>query len=141
MKELYTRKGGEAGGKPSIGECLQLLKAFTLHFTTVFVIVDALDECSDAEAFMAGLTELRSSTTTETTAQMLFTSRQEVQIGRQIQQHLTHSLCLTANIDSDIRRFITDQVHTRVSTGKLIFRDPNLRSQIIVALSNGADGM
>ena len=141
VKELYTRKRGEAGGKPSTGECLQLLKAFTLRFTTVFFIVDALDECSEVEAFMAGLNELRSSTITKTTAQVLITSRQEVQIERQIQQYLTHSLCLAANIDQDIRKFITDQVHARVSTGKLKLRDPNLQSQIISTLCNGADGM
>ncbi len=139
--ELYTRKGGEAGGKPSTGECLQLLKAFTLRFTTVFIMVDALDECSEIEAFIAGLNELRSSTTTKTTAQVLITSRQEIQIEREILQYLTHSLCLTANIEQDIRRFITDQVHARASKGKLKVRDPNLQSQIIAALCNGADGM
>ena len=139
--ELYTRKKGEVGGKPNTGECLQLLKAFTLRFTSVSIIVDALDECIEAEAFVAGLNELRSFTTTKTTARVLFTSRQEVQIQRQISHYLTHSLCLTADIEQDIRRFVTDQVYARVSTGTLKFRDPDLQNQIIATLCNGADGM
>ena len=144
-RDFYTRKkeepGEDKGAKPSIGECVQLLKAFTLHFTEVFVIVDALDECEEIGGFLAGLNELRCSTNTKTTAQVLITSRQEVDIERQMQQCLTESICLSDNIGPDIRRFITDQEHVLLSTGKLKLRDPSLRTQIITALCNGADGM
>ena len=140
-KELYIRKRGESGGKPTTAECLQLLKSFTLRFATVYMIVDALDECIEVEAFMTGLNELRVSTASESTARVLFTSRQEVQIERQMAECVTHSLCLTNNVEGDIRRFITDQVQARVSSGKLKFRDPKLQDQIVAALCTGADGM
>ena len=139
--ELYTRKGGEAAGKPSIEECLQLLKTITLHFTTIYIVVDALDECSEVEAFFAGLNRLRSSRPPKMTVKVLLTSRQEVPIQRQILPYATQSLCLTTNIGPDIRRFITGQVHAHVSTNKLKFRDPDLQRQIIAALCDGADGM
>lgn len=141
VMELYTRKRGEAGGKPSTGECLQLLKTCTLRFTKVLILVDALDECNDVDAFVEGLNEFRSSTVTKTTAQILITSRQEGGVEKQILHRCTNSLCLSANIGEDIRKFVIDQVHVRVSTGRLKFRDPNLQSQIIVGLCDGADGM
>ena len=141
LKALKAHKGGEARGKPSVGDCVQLLKAFTLRFKRVFIVVDALDESSEVKALIEGLNELRSSTITKTTAQVLVTSRQEIQIERRMLRHLTQSLCLAENIKHDIQRFVTDQVQARVSMSTLKFRDPNLRSQITTALCNGADGM
>ena len=105
------------------------------------MVVDALDECKDVEAFVYGLNELRSSMDTKTTAQVLITSRQEMDIEREIRKCHTDSMCLGHRVGPDIERFVTDQLHLRISTGKLKLRDPSLRTEITSALSNGADGM
>ena len=118
-----------------------MLKTLTLRFETVYVVVDALDECRNIETFLDGLNELRSSNNTKTNAKVLITSRQEIDIERQIKRHSTCSLCLTHYIGKDIRRFLTVQVQMRMSTGKLKVRDPALRNRIITALCDGAVGM
>ena len=52
----------------------------------------------------------------------------------------TNSLCFSAKIKEDIRKFVIDQADVRVSTGRLKFRDRNLQSQIIAGLCDDADG-
>ena len=140
LKGFYTRETSGRGGKPSTKSCVQLLKAFTLRFDTVFIVLDALDECNRSEEFIEGLDELRS-TSFKASAKVLITSRQEIGIERQIRNYLTGVISMTDYVKGDIRNFIEQQVTERVTLGKLKVRDINLLYRVIDSLSETANGM
>lgn len=141
IKALHTRKENTLNQSPNQHECLLLFKDFTLHFEKVFIIVDALDESNEIERLVEGLSVIIDMFESATRAQILVTSRHEVEIQTLMEPIATSKFSLTANIGDDISRYVTAEVHSRVLARKLKLRSPSLEELIIQALSEGSDGM
>lgn len=141
VKELRSRKTSTLNQKPNQQEYFMLLKAFTLHFDRVFVVVDALDESSEVEKFVDGLAEIIHGFKSGSRAQVLVTSRYEVEIRKLIEPIALSTFSLTAKIGVDISRYVSAEVHSRILTKKLQLRAADVEEEIINHLSEGAEGM
>jgi hypothetical protein len=127
--------------KPSSHALLQVTKEAAQEFTQVYVILDALDECTQRSELMDML---------ETVAgwqldnlHLLMTSRKERDIERSLEEYIREedTVCLQRDVvDKDIQRYI--QQRLRVDKGLAKWnRDAVVRQEIEDALMGGARGM
>lgn len=113
----------------------------SLHFGKVIVVLDALDESVEEEAFINGFKELLLSSQSDTTVQILVTSRNDLNIERLILPLVTWGLSLMDAMVQDIGTYITAEIDDRVRSRRLKLRDPSLAKQISETLVRQADGL
>jgi hypothetical protein len=122
----------------SIDENISLTKQLCSRFDIVFMVIDALDECSDRSGFSRGL---RSFLEENGHIKILLTSRQEVDIERLLVPIVSHRLALKEHMKSDIKLYLAAEIRTRIEQGTLKLRQNGLFSDIIAAVEGKADGM
>ena len=137
VQGLYDRKQNASKGQPNSKDLIMLLSSFASHFSRIFILVDALDECIELDLFFLGLMELRGLMSTR----MLVTSRQEVHIQRYMIQNEAIGYPLASHIGKDISEYIHFEVQRRIAAGLLKLRDPALQHRIVVTLCEGAQSM
>jgi hypothetical protein len=127
--------------KPSSHALLQVTREAAQEFTHVYVVLDALDECTQRSELMDML---------ETVAgwqldnlHLLMTSRKERDIERSLEEYIREedAVCLQRDVvDQDIQRYI--QQRLRVDKGLAKWnKDAVIRQEIEAALMGGARGM
>ena len=141
IEMLFDTKKQDASRKLSTGEYLRLIKAMSLQFKQVIVVIDALDESVEEEAFINGFEELLLTSQGDTTIQILVTSRNDLNIERLILPLATWILSLMDAMVQDIGTYITAEIEHRVRAKRLKFRDPSLGKQISETLVRQADGL
>jgi len=121
--------------RPSLDEILQALQSVCLNYTTVYVIVDALDECSNhnlaRDQLITGLRELQA----KVDLRLLFTSRPILGITQQFQLDPVLEVRAT---EEDVRRYVLAQMPR---LPKCIHRDEDLKSILQTKISDAVDGM
>ena len=101
------------------------------HISTTLLVLDALDECQDAEQLLQAMKTLLPSKP----IRIIVTSRKEAHLFTQLKSSL--SLEITAeDIDSDIEAYIKAKV-----LGSSRLSHPLIRDMIITRLSTGHSGM
>ncbi|RYN70166.1 hypothetical protein AA0117_g10718 [Alternaria alternata] len=127
--------------KPSSHALLQVTKEAAQEFTHVYVILDALDECTQRSELMDML---------ETVAgwqlnnlHLLVTSRRERDIESSLESYVRKedAVCLQRDVvDQDIQRYV--QQRLRVDRGLAKWnKDAAVRQEVEAALMHGARGM
>jgi len=98
----------------------------------VFIIVDAIDECSDRhrDTFLAELKKLP--------ARLFFTSRPILEIHHQFRNEARLDVRATRE---DIKTYLEDQMTTRPYLDMLKCRSPALAEEIVHHIIEKADGM
>jgi hypothetical protein len=104
IKSLYKRHN-ERGTRPALDELTTELNSEIRMYSKVFIIVDALDECSEDNGTRAGF--LRSLQSLDTSVRLLFTSRDLPSIGREFQG--ADRLEIHVN-DEDVRRYVEERI-------------------------------
>ncbi|KAL8878727.1 MAG: hypothetical protein Q9198_003528, partial [Flavoplaca austrocitrina] len=122
--------------RPSRQELLGLLTTVGSKFSSLYIVIDALDECDEIE-------EVRSclfSTLRETLPRACFlvTSRSVPEIEVQFENHPRLKIKAT---DEDIRRYVSDQILRKPTLKRHIKADPNLRISMIETICLKSDGM
>lgn len=141
IQTLFDTKRQDVSRKLSTSEYLNLIKVMSLHFRKVIVVLDALDESIEEEAFINGFKELLLSSQGDSTVQILVTSRNDLNIERLILPLVTWGLSLMDAMVEDIGTYITAEIEDRVRSRRLKLRDPSLGKQISETLVRQADGL
>lgn len=143
-KEYYyerLQKTQGQQGKPaaiSRDEKISLTKQFCFRFDKVFMVVDALDECTDRAGFASGLQRFLGE---NSNVKILLTSRHEMDLERLITPVASHRLALKEYMKSDIKKYLQAEIETRLQQGTLKLRQKGLVSDIVAKIEEKADGM
>lgn len=120
----------------SLQDLQDLLLSIIDHFDTFFVIIDALDECSDKRRHevLDVLLRLRKCSTIK----LLATSREDPDIAEALESFA--KVDVIAN-DKDIEMFVAAEIERRIRDNRLNIDHTEVKEQIIDKLSHSADGM
>ena len=133
MTELYE-KHSKTMTTPSLGECCQLLKAAAGCLPKVCIVIDALDECTEATRDIL-LSEIRQ---TMPRIHLFITSRHMFshQCARE------DSLCLEISADEmDIRQYLYERMKDSRTLHAHIKKDKELHDHIVSGIVGKARGM
>jgi hypothetical protein len=133
VKTLYKNHENR-GTRPAFQQFLEALQSAMGTFSKVFIVVDALDECSDrtrAELLLA----LRS---LGSTVSLLVTSRNLTSIAQDFQR--AKHLDIQAS-DQDVRNYIEGRMPLEPSLQIHVHNDPTLREEIVESITKNVQGM
>lgn len=133
LKALY-QEHEDRGTRPSLEELSAVLRDVVASYSSVFIVVDALDECQDdhdeRSKFLAVIKDLQSKVGTKIFA----TSRHIPDIKRNFER--SPSVEILA-VDDDIRRF----VRGRISRLPFLQKSPELAEEATEGIVQSAQGM
>lgn len=136
LQSAYSRsQNGQ--NKLSIKELTALLRQMMKAFNSTYILLDALDECTDRKDLLEFIEVLRDWNIDN--LHILATSRKEKDIARSLEPLITCQLCIqSALVDADIRIHVLD----RLSTDPRLKKWPvGIQKEIEDALTKGANGM
>ena len=122
--------------KPSFDEVSKALAAAVSCYPQVFIILDALDECSEEDGCRHRMLNELSRLTDD--ANIMMTSRQNVNIERYFDrlQHLN----IIADAE-DLRQYLEARLLNSPSLARIVMSMANLREQVINTIVASAKGM
>ncbi|KAH8727407.1 ankyrin repeat domain-containing protein [Phaeosphaeriaceae sp. PMI808] len=123
------------GTRPSFNEILSVLQDVLTHYSTIYIIVDALDECQDSDGtrrqFLAKLRDLQ----TGRDVRLMATSR----FIPEIVDWFNEALKLEVQASKeDVKRFVAGQI---CRLPRCIQRDPALQEIVQEKIVEAVDGM
>lgn len=125
----------------SSNDQLSLFINIIQNFSTVIIVIDALDECGDVEEFVyQGLEHILISVK-DVTVRILCTGRNNYALERTIGVLASYRIALEHNVTGDIQAYVADQVEYRSKARKLKIRSAELKDQIVHELSHHSGGM
>jgi len=128
--ELHSKRGS----KPSFSDILQALQSVLSAYATIFIVVDALDECADKDArgkLIDKLHELQA----RADLRLIFTSRFIPEITRKFQSKSTLEVRAS---EEDVKHFVTGQIPRLPGC---IQRDEKLKFAVQNKIVEASDGM
>jgi Cdc6-like AAA superfamily ATPase len=134
LRELYEKR---TQSYLSLERILDTLSTVTKNLGPVYLVVDAVDECSDntRREFLKSIGELQN----KTKARLLVTSRHIDHIERQLEQQFAGHTRLEIRADAeDIEKYLDGQI---VKLHKFVQNDPSLQRNIKERIKTAADGM
>ena len=137
LHERYSRGKHQA----SVDEVKEMLFSAVESFADVFIVLDALDECSkngEREQLLATLSEMMSQSCGN--LHILVTSRREPDIEKGLVLLLTHPAISVhgSELDLDIKKYISWQLATDLRLKKW---PAEIKAEIENSLTAGANGM
>jgi Cdc6-like AAA superfamily ATPase len=133
--ERLHKQHSDQGTKPSADEIFGALQSVLAEFSTMYVVVDALDECPNRNGTRHQfLTQLRA-LQAEADVRLMFTSRSDPKIVDEFREALTLEVRAS---DEDVRRFVAGQMYRLPNC---IQRDAGLQDMVQEKITNAVDGM
>jgi hypothetical protein len=133
--ERLHKQHANRGTKPSLEEIVSTLREVAAKHSTVYIVVDALDECRDSDGtrrlFLARLRDLQAGRDIRLMATSRFIPEVEVEFKQAERLEVRAS-------DADVRRFVAGQMYR---LPKCIQRDPALQKLVEDKIPEQADGM
>lgn len=121
---------------------MKIIKAILVRFTRVLIVVDALDESLEEDAFVQAFSDLlKVETDSHTVVQVILTSREDLNIERAIKDIAISRLSLGDQMEDDIRTYISSEVRDRLRSKKMKLADPSLADKIVHSLVERAAGV
>jgi hypothetical protein len=117
--------------KPTVREWTDLLQLEARLFSRVFIIIDALDECSDINSFLTEIRKLQLSIHLFVTSRYVLTIEHEFEMAARVEIRAS---------DEDVRRYVGERI-MRDRLAKLIKPDPTLRETIVDSIAQNSKGM
>jgi hypothetical protein len=121
--------------RPSLDEILWVLQSVCSNYTTVYIVVDALDECADRDGARGRLIDKLRELQARIDVRLLFTSRFIPEITQKFQLNLI--LEVRAR-EEDVRRFLAGQMPRLPNC---IQRDEKLKQAVQNKIVEAVDGM
>lgn len=135
VTSLYSQHSRD-GTRPSLLEYTKLLQAHIQRFSRVFIVVDALDECSENDdvrhLFLDQLRYLSPNIS------LLVTSRHIPSLDRALEDATT--LEIRAN-DEDLRTYLQARIEDQALMSSHCKEDPSLKDAVISNIIDKANGM
>jgi hypothetical protein len=133
---ILHEKHVNQGTRPSLIELSKLLRSDVMRFSKIFVVVDALDECPEANGFRKSfIGDLRA---LHPKVNLMVTSRFIDAIERDFEG--TAQLEISAR-EEDIRIYVNNRVSLSPRLSRHVSRDPNLGQKIISTVVGNAQKM
>ena len=133
--ERLHKQHADRGTKPSLDEIFGVLREVVAKYTTVYILVDALDECRDRDGtrsrFLARLRELQAGQDIRLIATSRFIPEVEVEFQTAVRLEVRAS-------NEDVRRFVAGQIYR---LPRCIQRDPALQKTVEEKIPETVDGM
>lgn len=133
--ERLHKKHADRGTKPSLEEIFGALQSVLTNYSSVYVVVDALDECSDRDGnrrqFLAKLRDLQG----RTDLHLVATSRFIPEIVNEFSAALTLEVRAS---DGDVKQFVAGQIYR---LPKCVQRDETLQDMVQDKVVQAVDGM
>lgn len=132
--------------QPGLQELQDIFLIIAQQFNSVFLVVDALDECTedqrvDLYEFFTGIIEY-SSGMNYALVKLFVASRKEPDIERTFLRKSFPTIEVEATkVDNDIKLYVTAQIEQRLDSGSLILNDTMLKDKILTTLTSTAGGM
>ena len=101
IHELHSKR------KPSFSDILQALQSVFSAYTTTFIVVDALDECSDRDGARGKLIDKLHELQAGKDVRLLFTSRSIFEITRKFDSKSTLEIHAS---EEDVKRFVAGRI-------------------------------
>lgn len=146
--------------QPEYIELVSIFSTIIQQFTCVFLILDALDECTTGQRkalceFALDITTPRARSTatqdTETShnteksqgiLKLFITSRKEPDLEQAFLQNSIQTIEMEATkVDGDIEDYVKAQIQQRLQDGSLVLHNMALKEKILAALTIKAGGM
>ncbi|KAH8623087.1 hypothetical protein IG631_22244 [Alternaria alternata] len=127
--------------QPTVHALLEVAPQIIRQFTHVYIVLDALDECTRRQELMDMLETLAGWQLDN--VHLLMTGRKERDIEMSLETYMNNddAVCLQRDVvDRDILRYVQQRLRDEKNLAKWS-RDPVVRQQIETALKNGAHGM
>jgi hypothetical protein len=124
--------------RPTLEELRQVLQSEIKMFTKVFIVVDALDECSELDADRTRSKLLMALRSLESTINLLVTSRELASIAQDFRE--TKRLDIQAD-DQDVRRYIENRIPHEPRLARHVHGHPTFQEEIVVKIIENARGM
>ncbi|USP72913.1 vegetative incompatibility protein HET-E-1 [Curvularia clavata] len=127
--------------RPPLHALLEVTRQTAQEFTHVYVVLDALDECTQRSELMPVLETLAGWRLNN--LHLLMTSRKERDIEISLESYIKEeeTICLQMQmVDQDIQRYVRQRLQSDRSLSKWN-RDPTITQEIEAALMRGACGM
>ena len=135
LKNLYNQCS-QGTMQPTLESLIVTFHAFLLRLDDTYVIIDAMDECTDRETMLNMITQILS---WKTNVRILATSRKEEDIYESLQSLTTQQISIESSlVDADIRTFISQKLRNDSKFKRL---PPEIHSEIETTLVKGAHGM
>ena len=128
---------GNGQGQPAENTVLSLLRDSLSRTKHTYIILDALDECTDREPLFKILDDLIGASRED--LHILATSRPEKDIEDQLSGIASHNINIeSAIVDKDIYIYVRDRLATDTKLRKW---PPAVQDEIITVLTEKSDGM
>lgn len=136
LKSAHSRSQG-GHKQPTIGDMTIILRQILKSFNTSYILLDALDECTDRQDLFEFIESLMGWNINN--LHVLTTSRKENDIAMSLEPLVTCQLCIqSALVDADIRVHIVE----KLSNDSRLRKWPvDVQKEIENALMRGAKGM
>ena len=121
--------------RPSLAEFSDLLQSEVRRFLKVFIVIDALDECSEKDGIRGFLPEVRK---LPSNVHVLVTSRHVTLIEHEFQNVVRLEVSAT---DDDIRSYAEARIEEHTQLIRHIKSDPTLQGTILDSIVQKAKGM
>lgn len=144
LKELESTFSfcGSGERQPNAVQLMSILKDLFEDLGEIYVILDALDECSDQEELLGSIKEIQGWDPHQ--LHMLLTSRRLADLEEMLDELLENSQDKICIQDALVNADISTYVHERLENDRKLkrWRDrPKVKEEIKLALMNKADGM
>lgn len=135
----HVRANERDARTPSFSTLQKVLMEICCELQTLFIVFDALDECTERKELMLLLRALLSNTNVvgRCNAKIFITSRKEMDI-EQAFAGLDSLWVEASKVQEDIKAYLTSELNTR---DELVCLDPELREQVSDSLASRSDGM
>lgn len=125
---------------PGSSELMALVISLIQLRSTVYIVLDGLDECEkpSKQELLSFLDRL--STLGKASVRTFVSSRDEDQLMRSLKSYNRIQLTATA-LGNDIKSFVEGSVRSKIQSCQLLIRNPDLERQIVEELVDKAHGM
>jgi len=134
IKKAYQQHA-KCKTRPPLGEYVSLLKQAVCRFSMVYIVIDALDECSDADGTGGFLPEIRR---LPSHVRLLVTSRVVASIEAGFEGEVRLDILAT---DKDVEVYAAARIEESKQLAEHVKDDPGLRTLILDSTVQRARGM
>ncbi|KAI9826329.1 MAG: hypothetical protein M1832_000246 [Thelocarpon impressellum] len=124
---------------PTDKEFSLLLSMVMKRLTRVFLIIDGLEECGEAEQSVVVPLVHKLAYSDDPVVKLFLTIREDVDLNRALQKYPRIAMS-EEKLGSDISSFVQHKITSELEAGNLVIGDDRLEGEIISALSDGARG-
>ena len=136
---LYENHQGK-GTKPTLTECLELLRLLAKECSEVYIVIDALDECIEKGGQSIWSDLIIKLQAHIVNLNLLYTSR-DMEIRETAELFRNSTVIPIRATETDIRTYTMEQLQSKNVLLQFCQEDPTLQEDILQAVISNAEGM